>query len=53
MGAVCYGRTEVIQYLLDKGADVSVHDGYGFSALDFARKMGKKKILALLSETIA
>jgi ankyrin repeat protein len=53
MGAVCYGRTEVIQYLLDKGADVSTRDGHGFSALDFARKMGKKKILALLSETIA
>lgn len=53
MGAVCYGRTEVIQQLLDKGVDVSVRDGHGFSALDFARKMGKKKILALLSEKIS
>jgi len=53
MGAVCYGRTEVIQQLLERGVDVSVRDGHGFSALDFARKMGKKKILALLSETIA
>ncbi len=53
MGAVCYGRTEVIQQLLDREVDVSVRDGHGFSALDFARKMGKKKILALLSEKVS
>jgi ankyrin repeat protein len=48
MGAVCYGRVEVIQKLLDKGVDVTTRDNHGFSALDFARKMHKKSILALL-----
>jgi ankyrin repeat protein len=48
MGAVCYGRIEVIQKLLDKGVDVTARDQHGLSALDFARKMHKKSILALL-----
>lgn len=48
MGAVCYGRTEVIQMLLDKGVDVAARDRHGLSAIDFARKMHKKSILALL-----
>ncbi len=48
MGAVCYGRVEVIQKLLDMGVDVNARDGHGFGAIDFARKMHKKSILALL-----
>lgn len=48
MGAVCYGRVEVIKMLLDLGVDVRARDGHGLSALDFARKMHKKSILALL-----
>jgi len=48
MGAVCYGRLEVIQKLLDMGVDVKARDGHGLSAIDFARKMRKNKILALL-----
>lgn len=48
MGAVCYGRTEIIQKLLDLGVDVDTRDAHGFSAVDFARKMHKKSILALL-----
>lgn len=48
MGAVCYGRVEVIQKLLDKGVDVNARDGHGLGAIDFARKMHKKSILALL-----
>lgn len=48
MGAVCYGRIEVIQKLLDMGVDVNARDGHGLSAIDFARKMHKKVILALL-----
>lgn len=48
MGAVCYGRTEIIQKLLEKGVDLRARDSQGFSALDFARKMHKKAILALL-----
>ncbi|MBN2870801.1 MAG: ankyrin repeat domain-containing protein [Campylobacterales bacterium] len=48
MGAVCYGRTEIIQKLLELGVDVHARDSHGFSAADFARKMHKKSILALL-----
>jgi ankyrin repeat protein len=48
MGAVCYGRVEVIKKLLELGADVYAQDGKGFGAIDFARKMHKKSILALL-----
>lgn len=48
MGAVCYGRVEVIKKLLELGVDVHSRDAYGLSAIDFARKMHKKSILALL-----
>lgn len=48
MGAVCYGRIEVIKKLLEMGVDVRAQDGHGLSAIDFARKMHKKSILALL-----
>lgn len=48
MGAVCYGRVEVIKKLLQMGVDVESRDAYGLNALDFARKMHKKSILALL-----
>ncbi|MDD5159978.1 MAG: ankyrin repeat domain-containing protein [Sulfuricurvum sp.] len=48
MGAVCYGRVEVIKKLLELKVDIHSRDAYGLSALDFARKMHKKSILALL-----
>ncbi len=48
MGAVCYGRTEVIKKLLELGVDVHARDAYGLNAIDFARKMHKKSILDLL-----
>jgi len=50
MGAVCYGRLEVIKKLLDLGVDVHARDAYGLNAVDFARKMHKKSILALLKK---
>lgn len=48
MGAVCYGRVEVIKKLLAMGVDLDARDSHGLSALDFARKMHKKTILELL-----
>lgn len=50
MGAVCYGRTDIIKKMLELGVDVRARDSHGFSAIDFARKMHKKSILALLEE---
>jgi ankyrin repeat protein len=48
MGAVCYGRSDVVKKLLEKGVDITVRDNHGFTAFDYARKMHKKTILALL-----
>jgi len=48
MGAACYGRVEIAKILIENGADQYVKDLKGFSAIDFARKMNKKSILALL-----
>lgn len=48
MGAVCYGRIDVIKKLLEMKVDVLARDAYGMSAVDFARKMHKKSILSLL-----
>jgi len=46
MGAACYGREEIVKILLQHGANQNVRDSKGFSAIDFARKMNKKSILA-------
>ena len=48
MAAACYGRTEIAKVLLDNGVDQSAVDSKGFTAVDFARKMNKKSVLALL-----
>lgn len=48
MGAVCYGRIDVIKKLLAMEVDLEARDSHGLSAADFARKMHKKSILALL-----
>jgi len=50
MCATCYGRVEVVKYLLEKGADKNAVESKGLSALDFARKMNKKTVLKLLKE---
>ena len=50
MGAVCYGRVDVVKKLLDQRVDITARDNHGFTALDYARKMHKKTILALLQE---
>ena len=48
MAAACYGRVEIAKILLANGADQTLRDSKGFSAIDFARKMNKKSVLALL-----
>ena len=48
MAAACYGRVEIAQILLSYGVDQTAQDSKGFTAADFARKMNKKSILALL-----
>jgi len=48
MAAACYGRVEIAKLLLANGANQALKDNKGFSAVDFARKMNKKSVLALL-----
>ncbi len=48
MAAACYGRVEIAQVLLSYGVDQTAQDSKGFTAVDFARKMNKKSVLALL-----
>ena len=48
MAAACYGRVEIAKILIEKGADKTAIDAKGISVIDFARKMNKKSILALL-----
>lgn len=48
MGAVCYGRKEIAVMLLEKGANTSLRDIKGLSALDFAKKTHKTKMIELL-----
>jgi ankyrin repeat protein len=48
MAAACYGRVELTKILLSYGVDQTAQDSKGFTAADFARKMNKKSILAIL-----
>ena len=49
MAAACYGRVEVAKLLLENGANQKAQDLKGFTAIDFARKMNKKSVLALFN----
>ncbi|DAB30121.1 MAG TPA: hypothetical protein CFH84_05760 [Sulfurimonas sp. UBA12504] len=49
MAAACYGRVEIAKILIAQGVDQNALDLKGFCAADFARKMNKKSILALLA----
>jgi len=55
MCATCYGRVEIVKLLLEQGVNQDSVDIKGFKASDFARKMNKKSVLALLdyNETIS
>lgn len=48
MAAACYGRVEITKILLEQGVHQNAVDIKGFSAVDFARKMNKRSVLALL-----
>ena len=50
MVAVCYNQFEITKKLLEKGAQIDSKDSSGISAYDFARKMRREKMMALLDE---
>jgi ankyrin repeat protein len=50
MLAACFSDTEMMQMLLDAGGEINAVDGTGMSPLDYARKLGQKKMQAYLEE---
>ncbi len=50
MCATCYGRVQVVEYLLQKGADIEAVESMGLSAKDFARKTNKKSIIKIFED---
>jgi ankyrin repeat protein len=51
MNAVEMGHPEVAEYLLKAGADVSVADKEGKTALQIAREKGDAKTISLLERS--
>ena len=50
MLAACFSDTEMMQTLLDAGGEINAVDATGMSPLDYARKLGQKKMQAYLEE---
>lgn len=50
MAAVCYNRREIVELLLDNGADKSLRDRLGLTGADYAKKTHRKQMLKLLEE---
>ncbi len=48
--ASCFNDTEMVQMLLDSGADIDATDAGGMSAKDYAKKLGQKRMVAFLNE---
>jgi len=50
MLAACFSDTEMMQTLLDAGGELNAVDKTGMSPLDYARKLGQKKMQTFLEE---
>merc|ERR1712228_1014921 len=50
MIASCYGQEAIARLLLQKGADVEIKTKDGQTALDLARKCGRKSIVRMLQD---
>ena len=48
--AACHGRLASATRLLEGGADLTLRDKAGKTALDYARSWGRSKVVALLSQ---
>ncbi len=48
MAAVCYNRKEIVELLLEHGADTALRDAKGLDCRDYARKTHRLKMLELL-----
>ncbi len=50
MQAACYGYTDIVQFLLDKGADIEARDASDMDVFDYVRKLQRKKMQTFLEE---
>jgi ankyrin repeat protein len=50
MEACIFGHREVVELLVDKGADISAKDRFGFTPLSIAKKNKHKDIVNYLKE---
>jgi ankyrin repeat protein len=48
MLAAAFNDAEMVEYLLEEGAEINGIDAHGMTALDYARKMGQKRVQELL-----
>ena len=44
MLASCFGDTKTAKHLIDNGAEINARDKSGMSSLDYAKKLGQKKM---------
>jgi ankyrin repeat protein len=50
MLAACFSDIDLMEILLENGGDINAVDRTGMSPLDYARKLGQKKMQAYLEE---
>ncbi len=46
----CYGDVDLAKYMYELGADASYRDKLGMSALDYAKRLGHKRMQSFLEE---
>jgi len=52
MYAIQSGNPDVVEYLLDQGANYRAVDAYGMRVVDFARQSGNKEIIRFIEDAI-
>lgn len=50
--AACYGNIELVKLLITHGADITTRDCMNLSAVDYARKLQRKKMQQFLEEEL-
>ncbi len=48
--ASCFNNIDMINLLLENGADIDITDKFGMSAKDYARKLGQKSVVEFLDK---
>ena len=50
MLATCFNDVEIMQYLIENGANVNQRDNFGMNALDYAKKLRQKSAIEFLQK---